>query len=124
MKTIVIAILCLLVAGSFSSLIAVDEQRKAYDKMVKEATREADDYVQEKQKEQKASATDAHAQKDAALENRVQAERQRIDAEMDTVRGRGFSTTFTQGMKDNQLQLLQNQLDGLASDPEAYFKGR
>jgi len=124
MKTIVIAILCLLVAGSFSSLIAVDEQRKAYDKMVEEATREADEYVQEKQKDQKASATDAHAQKDIALEKRVQAERQRIEAEMDTVRGRGFSSTFTQGMKDNQLQLLQNQLDELASDPEAYFKGR
>ncbi|BBO67586.1 hypothetical protein DSCA_15160 [Desulfosarcina alkanivorans] len=50
MKSIVIAFLCLFVSGGFSSSMAVDKQRQAYDKMVEEATREADGYVQEKQK--------------------------------------------------------------------------
>lgn len=118
-----VILMCLLIAGSFSSLLAVDEQRQAYDKMVEEATKEADEYVQEKQNEMKAVESEAQAQQDAAFDERVQAEQARIQAEMETVQGRGLSATFTQGMKDNQLQELQEKLDQLMSDPEAYFGG-
>jgi hypothetical protein len=49
MKWIAIALLGLLAAGSFNPLLAVSEQREAYNKMVEEATREADEYLQEKE---------------------------------------------------------------------------
>jgi len=124
MKYIAVTLLGLLVAGSLSPLFAVDEQRQAYDKMVEEATKEADEYVQEKQNEIKAVKAEAQAQQDAALDERVQAEQARIQAEMDTVQERGLSTTFSQGMKDNLLLQLQNKLDQLTSDPEAYFGGQ
>lgn len=119
-----LALLCLSAAGSAVTALAADEARKAYDKMVEEATREADEYVQEKQKEQQASAAQTNQQKDDAFEGRVQAESQRIHAEMDIVRGRGLSSTFTQGMKDNLLQELQSKLNELMSDPQAYFGGQ
>lgn len=119
-----VTLLCLLVAGSFSPLLAVDEQQQAYDKMVQESTREADEYLQEKEDERNKAVAEAQAQQNEALDERVQAEQARIQAEMATVEGRGMSATFTQGMKDNLLQQLQDKLDLLASDPEAYFKGQ
>lgn len=122
MKTIGITLLSLIVAGSFSPLFAVDEQRQAYKKMVEESTREADEYLQEKQKKMQEAETKTQTKQDTGLADRVQAERKRIEAEMDTVRNRGLGPNFTQGMKDNQLQLLQDKLNNLMSDPEAYFK--
>ena len=117
-------LLCLSTAGSVIPALAADEARRAYDKMVEEATREADEYIQAKQKAKAASAADANTRKEDALENRVQAEGQRIESEMDSVRGRGLGPTFTQGMKDNLLQELQGRLDRLMSDPDAYFAGQ
>jgi tetratricopeptide (TPR) repeat protein len=49
LKWIAIALLGLLAAGSFNPLLAVSEQREAYNKMVEEATQEADEYLQEKE---------------------------------------------------------------------------
>ena len=37
------------------------------------------------------------------------------------VQNRGLGPDFTQGMKDNLLRELQERLDRLNSDPEAYF---
>ena len=51
-----------LLAGGLSiglpSVYATDEQRQAYDQMVEESVKEADEYVREKQQE----ASDRHAQ--------------------------------------------------------------
>ena len=116
-------LLCLPAAGATFPALAVDEARQAYDKMVEEATREADEYLQEKQEQHKATAADRQATPDNTLEQRIRAERQRILTEMDTVRGRGLGPNFTQGMKDNLLQELQEKLGALMSDPEAYFSG-
>lgn len=122
MKTIGITLLSLILAGSFSPLFAVDEQRQAYKKMVEESTQEADEYLQEKQKKKQETEAKSKTKQDTGLADRVQAERKSIEAEMDTVRNRGLGPNFTQGMKDNQLQLLQDKLNHLMSDPEAYFK--
>ena len=43
---------------------------------------------------------------------------------MDAIRNRGLGPGFTQGMKDNLLKQLQDKLDLLTSDPEAYFAGQ
>ena len=48
MKWFGVLLLTTLVVGTLNPLYAVDEQRQAYDKMVEEATREADEYVEEK----------------------------------------------------------------------------
>jgi len=121
MKCCAIVLLILLINGAPDTLFAADEQRQAYDKMVEEATREADAYVEQKQQEQKAAAEKRESQMDADLETRVKAERKRIEAEMEKVQKRGLGPNFTEGMRANQLQELQNKLNQLTSDPQAYF---
>ena len=123
-KWIAITLLCLFIAGSFNQVTAVDKQRQEYDKMVEDATKEADAYLNEKENQKKEAEAEAQVQKDTTLDERVQTEQARIHTEMDQVRGRGLSTTFSQGMKDNLLQQLQDKLDKLLSDPEAYFGGQ
>ena len=113
--------LVFLMTGLLNPLYAADEQRQAYDKMVEEATREADAYVEQKQQEQKQASENAKAETDAALDERVQAERQRLQSEMETVQKRGLGPNFTEGMRANQIQELQNKLNQLTSDPQAYF---
>ena len=111
-----------MMALNFSPALAADEARQAYDKMVEEATREADAYLQEKQERKQAAQKESKEGVDAELQEKVAAERKSILTEMDAVRQRGLGTNFTQGMKQNQLQALQERLDRLTSDPETYFE--
>jgi rhamnose utilization protein RhaD (predicted bifunctional aldolase and dehydrogenase) len=120
-RYIAVIIVCLMTLTLAGPVDAADKARQEYDKMVEESVREADAYVQEKQEAQQQAAEDAQGQQDAALQERVQAESDRIQAEMDRVNNRGMSYNFTQGMKDDQLRQLQDQLDRLVSDPKAYF---
>lgn len=110
-----------LVIGLLNPLWAVDEQRQAYDQMVEEAAREADEYVQQKQQEQQAAAEQMEKAANATVDERVQVERDRLEAEMDKIRERSLGPNYTEGMRENQLQELESQLDQLDSDPQAYF---
>lgn len=124
MKWMAITLLGLLAAGAVTPLPAVDEARQAYNKMVEESVKEANEYLQEKESQKQAADAQAQAERDSALSERIQAEVQRIQAEMDTVSNRGLGPTFSQGMKDNLLEQLQDKLDRLTSDPEGYFAGQ
>lgn len=123
-KWMAITLLGLLAVGAFSPLSAVDEARQAYDKMVEESVKEADEYLQEKERQKKAADAQAQSKQDSVLSEKIEAEVQRIQAEMDAVSNRGLGPTFSQGMKDNLLKQLQDKLDRMTSDPEAYFAGQ
>ncbi|MBR9987244.1 MAG: hypothetical protein KFF68_15180 [Desulfosarcina sp.] len=123
-KWIAISLVGLLAVGAFTPLPAVDEARQAYNKMVEESVKEADEYLQEKEGKKKVADAQAQSEQDSALSEKIQAEVQRIQAEKDTVSNRGLGPTFSQGMKDNLLEQLQNKLDRLTSDPEGYFAGQ
>jgi hypothetical protein len=116
-----LVLICLLALNYVDETVAADKARQAYDQMVEEAKRESEAYLKEKEQADKEMQEAAQAQQDAVLEERMQAEQARIQAQMDAIRGRGLSSTYTQGMRDNQLQQLQDKLDRLMSDPEAYF---
>jgi vacuolar-type H+-ATPase subunit E/Vma4 len=118
---VLILLVCLLAVTGLPSAMAVDEARQAYDKMVEEATREADEYVEEKQKKMDDAKRESRVKKDAELQERIQAEQERIMEQKQAVQNRGLGPNFTQGMKDNLLRELQERLDRLNSDPEAYF---
>ena len=124
LKWMAIILLSLLALGAFSPLPAVDEARQAYNKMVEESVKEADEYLQETENRKKAADAQSQSMQDSALTERIQAEAQRIQTEMDAVSNRGLGPTFSQGMKDNLLQQLQDKRDRLTSDPEAYFAGQ
>ncbi len=124
MKWIAISLLGLLAVGAFTPLPAVDEARQAYNKMVEESVKEANQYEQEKENDTKAAGAKAQSKKDSALSEKIEAERTRIEAQMAEIRNRGMGGGFTEGMKDNLLKPLQDKLDLLASDPKAYFQGQ
>ena len=122
MQWIAISLLGLLASGALTPLPAANEARQAYDKMVEESVKEADEYQQEEESKKKAAEAETQTQQEVAMDERVKAERKRIGAEMDAIRNRGIGSGFTQGMKDNLLEQQQDKLDQLISDPEAYFQ--
>ncbi len=61
------------------------------------------------------------AQRDQVA-RKAEAERQRLQSSIETIEGRGLSTTFTEGMRAAQLQPLKEQLALLDADPVQYFR--
>lgn len=120
-KCLGMLLLIFLANGPLNPLYAVDEQRQAYDKMVEEATHEADEYVERKQTEHKQAAKKRKGEMDTTFDERVRTERERLEAEIDKVGKRGLDPNFTEGMRQNRLQELGDKLDQLDGDPQAYF---
>jgi hypothetical protein len=59
---------------------------------------------------------------DDRMAQRVEKERARLEAEIKRIKNRGMSRTFTEGMRDNLLRPLEEQLALLNADPERYFR--
>jgi hypothetical protein len=55
------------------------------------------------------------------MSRQVEDERQRLQAEIRQIEGRGLGTGFTEGMRAAQLEPLREQLALLESNPEQYF---
>ena len=92
--------------------------------MVDAASRKADAQLEQTAGERtEAEAADNTAEA-GQLDRRLQAERERIVAEMSDVRQRERSATFIQRMKDNLLTALEKKLDALMAGPAAYFAGQ
>ena len=122
MTSCVLFLLVLLFGETMNPPLAADEQRQAYDQMVEEAVREADEYVEQKKREQREAAKQKEKQQaHTAADERVKAERERLEDEMKKIHERGLDPNYTEGMRDNQLQELEDRLNRLESDPEAYF---
>jgi hypothetical protein len=97
-------------------------QRQEYDRMVEEAGKEADRHFEEQAAKQ-AQREKAERQNQLEEQNkRVEEELTRLNAEIEGLKNRGLSTTYTTGMRDNQIGLIQEKIDLLKSDPDAYFK--
>ena len=74
-----------IISVAFSTAHATDEQRQAYDKMVEESLKEADDYVNQKQQQ----AAEKQARQQQAAQQRAQeaAEKDKVSQEKTTSRG-------------------------------------
>lgn len=99
-----------------------ERNREAYDRMVQDASKSAD--RQFEQQAQKKAREEAARQKkqQKELAQRVARERERLQKKIDAIDGRGLGPTFTAGMKANLIKQVQDQIDRLERDPEAYFK--
>jgi Skp family chaperone for outer membrane proteins len=99
-----------------------ERNREAYDRMVEDASKSADREFkkQAEKKAQEAAARQKQRQKEQA--QRVARERERLQKKIDAISGRGLGPTFTAGMKANLIKQVQDQIDRLERDPEAYFK--
>ncbi|MBI5063012.1 MAG: DUF4124 domain-containing protein [Desulfatitalea sp.] len=92
---------------------AQDENREGLQQMfnqVEQENREAEQRRAESEAERKAAAEHkAEAEKEA----RIKAQRDRLQQQIDALNKRGLSSTFTQGMRDNQIQELRKQIDAV-----------
>jgi hypothetical protein len=77
---------------------------------VEQENREAEQRRAEREAERKA---EAERRAEAAKQARIQAERDRLQEQIDALNKRALSPTFTQGMRDNQIKALQEQIDQL-----------
>lgn len=99
-----------------------DLQRQEFDRMAEEAGKEADRHFEE-QAEKKAQEAEADRQQQLEDQNqRIEEELSKLQKEIDDLKGRGLGPTFSAGMRDNQINLVQKKIDLLESDPDAYFK--
>ena len=92
---------------------AENENREGLQQMfnqVEQENREADQRRAEKEAARKA---EAERKAEAAKEARIKAERNRLQQQIDALNKRALSSTFTQGMRDNQIKPLQEQIDKL-----------
>jgi hypothetical protein len=92
-----------------------DRNQQAFDQMVDEAGREADEHFKEQAEKKANDAVLEQAQRKQVQSERIAAQRAELQKKIDAIQGRALGPTFTQGMKDNQIKQIQDQIDNLES---------
>jgi flagellar biosynthesis GTPase FlhF len=93
--------------------------RQEYDRMVDEASQEADQHF-EKQSEKKARARDTEKQRGKEQRNQqLEQERQKLLKEIDALRNRGLSATFSEGQREYLIKQIQDQIDQIDEKRQA-----
>jgi YHS domain-containing protein len=60
--------------------------------------------------------------REESMARRIDAERQRLQAEIDKIDNLAIGVSFSQGMKDNRMRPFKEQLALLNEDPQKYFR--
>lgn len=99
------------------------ENRRAYERMVEKAKAEARELEKERKAREAAAEAEKQRRAEKARNARVAVERAKLQKEIDDIQARGLNPTFSQGMKDNLIRKVQERIDRLEQDPDAYFRG-
>jgi hypothetical protein len=95
-----------------------DRNRRNYEAMVKEASKAADRHF-EQQDRKKAMQADAKRRREQEAQNqKIAEERARLMKEIEAIKQRGYSPTFTKGMQDNLIKEVQAKIDQLDQGSE------
>jgi Domain of unknown function (DUF4124) len=100
---------------------ADERNREAYDRMVEDASRGADQQFEQQAEKKALEAGARQEQEKTEKAQRVERERDRLQKQIDAIEGRGLGPNFTAGMKANLVKQVQDRIDRLESDPDAYF---
>jgi hypothetical protein len=95
-----------------------DRTRQEFDRMVEDASQNADRHFEEQAQQEAQEAEAEQQQQQDAETQRIEAERAKLQKEIDDIEGRALGPTFTTGMKENQIRLIQEKIDQLESNPE------
>jgi membrane-bound lytic murein transglycosylase len=98
-----------------------DATHQRYEQMVDKARSESRQLEKDRQAEEAARAAEKRRRQKTERKRRIDNERRKLQAEIDAVKARGLSRTFSQGMKDNLIRKIKERLDSLEKDPETYF---
>jgi len=89
------------------------ENRQGLQQMFDQVERENREAEQRRAEEAAAAKAEAERKAQAAREARIKAERDRLQQQIDALDNRALSSTFTQGMRDNQIKALRKQIDAV-----------
>jgi DNA topoisomerase VI subunit B len=92
-----------------------DQHRQEFDRMVKDASREADRHFKQQAQEKARQAEAKQRQQQAEKAQQIAAEKARLLKEIEAIQQRAFSPTFTKGMQDNLIREVQEKIDRLES---------
>jgi hypothetical protein len=89
------------------------ENRQGLQQMFDQVERENREADQRRAEKAAAAKAEAERKAQAAQEARIKAERDRLQQQINALNRRALSPTFTKGMRDNQIQELQKQIDAV-----------
>ena len=98
--------------------------RQEFEQMVEEAGREADRHFEEQAEEKAREEQLEQEEKQAQQDQRIARERAGLEQQIAEIERRGLGPHFTAGMKENLIRQIQEKIERLESDPDAYFKDR
>ncbi|BBO77198.1 hypothetical protein DSCW_46150 [Desulfosarcina widdelii] len=90
-----------------------DQKRQEYDRMVEEASEEADRHFDQQAQKKARQEEERQQQQQEEKDRRIAEQRDRLEKEIEAVRNRALGPNFTQGMKDNLIRQLQEKIDQL-----------
>lgn len=93
-----------------------DSSRREFEQMVKEASQEADRHFEQQAREKAMQAQAQQRREQNAQDEKIAKERARLMEEIEAIKQRGYSATFTKGMQDNLIRQIQEQIDRLDQD--------
>jgi Domain of unknown function (DUF4124) len=96
-----------------------NQRRSSYDEMVQQASQEADQLEQQREAEAAALAAEKKRTADARQKEATSAARQRLQEQLDALSNRAVSPTFSQGMKNAQMDQIKKEMERLENNPEA-----
>lgn len=98
---------------STNALEPDDKRRSDYDKMVEQASREADTSREKRIKEAAAEAAEKKRLWEEQRKERIKAERKQLEEQIEAIKSRAVSPTFPNGMKQAQINALTEKIKEL-----------
>jgi hypothetical protein len=98
------------------------KKKQAYDRMVEKSKSKAIQLEKERKSKGAAAAAERQRRADKIRNDRIAAERKRLQDEIAAINARGLSPTFSKGMKTILIRKVQEKLEKLKKDPDTYFQ--
>lgn len=98
---------------------ASDQRRSSYDQMVQKATQEYRQLDQERRAKEAARAAKEKRLAEERRQAKIEAERSRLLEQIEAIKNRAVSPTYPLGMKQAQIDKIQQQIDALEKNPDA-----
>jgi Domain of unknown function (DUF4124) len=90
-----------------------NQRRHEYDRMVEDASKSADRHFEEQALEKTRQAEAMQQSEQDIKDQQIEKARAELLKEIDAIQKRGYSPTFTQGMKENLIKEVQEKIDQL-----------
>lgn len=94
------------------------QRRSSYDQMVQRSEQEARQLEQQRRQEARDKAEALRRQSEARRKEETAAARRRLEEQIEAIKKRAVSPTYSQGMKQSQIDRLRKQIEKLEKKSE------